>query len=148
MPPYEVHPGSDIVQVANDLPADEPLRLTIRGPDFDNPDKISELAILVDPADSGDVMERLDKAGLLAMEDGDKLVLEEPMAGTAFFTKFQMFDFYGDEPVEVSEVLLPAHRPVKEIFYIPALALLALIVWLQRRRQALPVAMPAQAGGA
>ena len=136
MPPYEIHPGAEITAVADQVQADEPLRLTVRGPDFDNPDEMIDLAILVDPSDDADVMARLDAAGLLAMEDGDKLILEEPMAGTAFFTKFQMFDFYGDEPVEVSEVLLPAERPFKEIFYLPAIALLVLVVWLQRRRQA------------
>ncbi|MDO6461833.1 TRAP transporter permease [Granulosicoccaceae sp. 1_MG-2023] len=147
IPPYEIHPGADISLAAEQLPADKPLRLTVRGPDFDKPDEITQLAILVDPADTADAQTRLDKAGLLTMLDGDQLVLEEPMAGTAFFTKFQIFDFYGDEPVVISEVQLPAERPVKEIFYIPALALLALIVFLQRRRQRKLPAFAAQARG-
>ena len=44
------------------------------------------------------------------------------------------FDTYHDQPVVVSKVLEKAERPAKELFYIPALLLLALVFFMQRRR--------------
>ena len=58
----------------------------------------------------------------------------EPLAGTALFEPLQLFDFYGDAPVEVAKALIPNERPPKEVFYPPALALLVLLVFMQRRR--------------
>ena len=72
------------------------------------------------------------------LEEDGKAKLEEPLAGTKFFTKFQMFDFYGDEPVEISLVELDAERMMKEVFYIPALLLLGIVILFQRRRQTQP----------
>jgi MYXO-CTERM domain-containing protein len=52
------------------------------------------------------------------------------------------FDF------EITGVLQQSGRPPKELMWIPALLLLAGIVWLQRRRsaEAAPAAAPATAG--
>ena len=36
---------------------------------------------------------------------------------------------------DITEVLVPADRPAKEWFFVPALLLLGLIVWDQRRRR-------------
>jgi len=65
--------------------------------------------------------------------------LEEPMPGTPFFHLSQKFDFYGDKPVIITNVYEPAQRMPKEVFYIPALLLLGLVIASQlyrRRRQA------------
>jgi len=70
--------------------------------------------------------------------DDEGAELEEPFAGTAFFQTMQMFDFYADPVVRIDQVLIPAKRMPKEVFYIPALIVLALVVWLQRRRQTKP----------
>ena len=60
------------------------------------------------------------------------------MPGTEFETLGQTFDFYGDQPVTISEVLMPKERMAKELFYIPALVLLLLVIMMQRRRQTKP----------
>ena len=41
-------------------------------------------------------------------------------------------------PVVMARVELPVSRPAKEIFYIPALLLLGLVIFAQRRRQTVP----------
>ena len=47
----------------------------------------------------------------------------------------QDFDFYADRPVQLDAVLIELDdRPAKELFYLPALCLLGLIVFIQRRR--------------
>ena len=135
-PPYDNLEGHEIVSVIDQLEDDEPLRMTIKGPDFDNPDEITEITILAETGPkSADAQQRLEHAGLTMVEMDGKSTLEEPMAGTPFFTKFQMFDFYGDQPVEISSIQLPAERIVKEVFYLPALFLLGIIFLSQRYRK-------------
>ena len=58
-----------------------------------------------------------------------------PFPQTPFFEKIgSLFDYYADEPVKVEKVREKTERPPKEIFYIPALIILALVFWMQRRR--------------
>ncbi|MEZ5447955.1 MAG: DUF3394 domain-containing protein [Thiolinea sp.] len=137
-PPYLEKPGTDILQLAEAQPPGEPLRLEIQGPDFDNIDQMTQITVMAPLANEGDGAARLDASGLMILEEDGMAKLEEPMAGTPFFTTLQMFDFYADEPVRISKVELPAERMPKEVFYLPALLLLAGIVWLQRRRQTQP----------
>ncbi len=137
-PPYENRPGAEVVDIAGNLPAGAELRLTIEGPDFDNPDEIDKLTIEAPLGEAGDGAERLKNAGLLVMTEDGKALLEEPFPGTPFFEKFQDFDFYGDAPVTISNIELPKDRIAKEVFYIPAIVLLVVVVLLQRRRQTVP----------
>lgn len=139
--PYEFVTGNEAVERAAQLPPNSHLRMVIAGPDFDDPDKTTQTTILAQLGDGTDGAQRLEKAGLmLNSEPADgKTLLEEPLAGTPFYTKFQMFDFFGDNPVAIERLELPTQRMPKEVFYIPALLLLGLIWWLQsRRREPLP----------
>ncbi|MGQ7844715.1 TRAP transporter permease [Granulosicoccus sp. 3-233] len=137
-PPYENLPGTELVQLAEEQPVGEPLRLRIVGPDFDYPDKMASLTVLADLGEAGDGETRLENAGLVVVMDEEGATLEEPFPGTPFFQTLQMFDFYGDTLVRVETVQIPAERLYKEVFYIPALLVLGLVVWLQRRRQTKP----------
>ncbi|MBT3532964.1 MAG: DUF3394 domain-containing protein, partial [Rhodospirillaceae bacterium] len=62
-------------------------------------------------------------------------LLEEPLPGSPFEKLGNQVDFYGDNPVEIKAVMLPAERIWKEVFYLPALLLLGGVVLLQRRRR-------------
>lgn len=137
-PPYDNRAGIEAIAIAEAVPENGTLRMIVRGPDFDNPDEISERTIVAELGEAGDGVSRLDEAGLLVREEDGKAVLDEPLAGTAFFSDFQSLDFYGDTPVEIATVQVPAERMAKEVFYIPALILLALVVLMQRRRQTEP----------
>ncbi|MFN0262296.1 TRAP transporter permease [Tepidamorphus sp. 3E244] len=137
-PPYDHRPGSEVVQLAADQPVGQPLRMIVSGPDFDRPDEMSQITVMADLEAEGDGVTRLGQAGLPVVEEADRTVLEEPFAGTPFFTTFQMFDFYADEPVVIETVELEAERIPKEVFYIPALLLLGFVIVMQRRRQTQP----------
>ena len=137
-PPYDELPGSELIEAATNQPPGEPLRLKVVGPDFDYPDKITQLTIIADLGEAGDGEARLDQAGLTVIMEDDGATLEEPFAGTAFFQTLQMFDFYADPLVRIEKVQLPAERMPKEVFYLPALLLLGIVVWFQRRRQTKP----------
>ena len=65
-------------------------------------------------------------------------LLLEPFIGTRFFTPFQQVDFYGDAPVNIEFVKVPVARIAKEVFYIPKIALLLVVVMLRRRGQTKP----------
>ena len=66
--------------------------------------------------------------------------MEEPMFGSPHERALQGFDFYHPEnPVEIAVIEVPATgRLPQEVFYLPALLLLGLVIALQRRRQTKP----------
>ena len=135
-PPFQALPGTEILQVAGEQPADANLKIEITGPDFDDTDKIDQTTIIVPLGAKADGEARLNTAGLSVMIEDDKALLEEPFPGTAFAKLGEKYDFYADSPVVVSATLVPSERMPKEVFYIPAFLLLGLIILLQRRRLA------------
>ncbi|MCB1508306.1 MAG: DUF3394 domain-containing protein, partial [Hyphomicrobiaceae bacterium] len=129
-----------ISEVAAGIAENGQLRIVVSGPDFDHPGETFSKTMMIPVGAAGeDGLARLrTAAGLdIRVEDGQAL-LEEPLAGTRFFTSLQNLDFYGDEPVTIARIQLPAERMPKEIFYIPALLLLGLVIFSQRRRQTVP----------
>ncbi len=111
------------------------LRIRISGPDFDNADKILQKNSILSLPAEGSAIERLNAAGLGIIVDADGVAVEEPFPGTPLFQEMQDFDFYADRPVQLDAVLIELDdRPAKELFYLPALCLLGLIVFIQRRR--------------
>jgi hypothetical protein len=83
----------------------------------------------------GSGTERLQAAGLTYFDEDGLLKLDEPFPGTPYFEALaNEYDFYGDEPALLAAVQVENQRPPKEIFFIPAFLLLALIVFVQRPR--------------
>jgi len=137
-PPYNSTDPAQVFETANGISDGGYLKFVVRGPDFDNPDQITETFVEVPLEAGADGESRITDAGLTIMVEDGKALLEEPFPGTPYFTTFQDFDFYGDEPVQVIDVQEASERLPKEIFYIPALALLFVVISLQRRRTDVP----------
>lgn len=114
----------------------EQLRLLIRGPDFNTGDT-AETTLVVD-AIGATAQERLANTGLLLLPEGDVMRLDEPMFGSETAEALIDFDFYTDDPVQLASVQVPQARMPEQVFYIPALLLLGLVILLQRRRQTKP----------
>ena len=145
-----LHPASynqqnltEIVDIAAAAPADAGLRLVVEGPDFNTGETISTTFILPLGPANADGAARLNDADLLIVPEGDAVNLEEPLqfgpSGSVPGQKLgEDFDFYGDTPVQLVAVEVPADRMAKEVFYIPALLVLALVVLMQRRRTDVP----------
>jgi TRAP transporter 4TM/12TM fusion protein len=138
-----VQPRFDVIQptaleeaVAEAEPGDR-LRLLVRGPDFAS-GRLIETTALLDIAGDGSAAERIDASGLLLYPDDDVIRLDEPMFGTPLAETLSGFDFYADTPVELVAIEAPADRLPAQLFYIPALLLLGLVIALQRRRQTKP----------
>ena len=134
---YQTAAGPAALTLIESAGTGEDVRMTIAGPDFDTgqlrPTTISF------PAVQGDALAALDEQGLLILEEGETLLLEEPFPGTPHFDALGTeYDFYGDTPVTITAVQVQNERMPKEIFWLPALLLLGVIVLIQRPRATQP----------
>ncbi|MCY3876236.1 MAG: TRAP transporter permease [Rhodobacteraceae bacterium] len=133
-PPYDDSNPNLVYEVVGGVPDNGVLTFVISGPDFDTGETTST-TILVPMGRRAEAIERLEEAGLtIIVEDGFARV-EEPFPQTPFFEKIgTLFDYYGDDPVVVSNIRAEAERLPKEVFYLPALLLLGFVYLMQRRR--------------
>lgn len=135
-PAYLATPGTGFeIALAQAEPGSQ-LRLLVAGPDFTT--GTPRLTTLVLEVDETPAPQRLSSTGLFLMPESDRMTLDEPLPGTPFAAALRAFDFYGETPVEITVVQRPAQRIMAEIFYLPALLLLGLVILFQRRRQTKP----------
>src|SRR5690606_25526713 len=136
-PPYVTVEPQRIYETIAAQADNAELRLHIRGPSFDDPDERLERLISFNLGEaSADPEARFRQAtSLIAHVEGDRVVLEEPLDMNSLAGRsLSDMDFYADEPVTVTAVEVAAERMPRQIFYIPAALLFALVVWAQRRR--------------
>lgn len=133
-PPFNDLPADKIYEVVGSATPGGVVTMIVKGPDFDS-SEVTSTTILVPMSNQQEAIKRLEDAGLnIIVEDGRALI-EEPFPGTPFFeTIGKSFDYYGDEPVEVATIRSAKDRLPKEVFYLPAVLILGLVYWLQRRR--------------
>lgn len=126
-PPLESAPASEIYAIAESMPPDAQIRIQVKGETLEG-DLVDKVVMLpLGPAGPG--KDRLGEAGLeLRFEDGKAFVDNVVFGSTADRQKID-FDF------EIASVQKKADRPPKQLFYIPALLLLGVIVMLQLRRR-------------
>lgn len=135
--PFATAEGPAAIALMSGVDDGDDIRLTIEGPDFDTGD-LRPTTILV-PGVAGDAEAALSDQGLSFMEDGGVLVLDEPFPGTPHFeTIGTEYDYYGDTPVRLVKAEVENERMPKELFFIPALLMLAGIVMIQRPRATQP----------
>ncbi len=135
---YSESTGPAALTALADLPIGETARLRISAPDFDT-GIVGTTTVTFTPQEAGSGLDRLGAVGLNVMPDGDMLTLDEPFPGTPYFDQLANdYDFYGDEPAQIQAVAIENDRLPKEIFFIPALLLLLLIVAIQRPRATQP----------
>ncbi|MEO0995067.1 MAG: DUF3394 domain-containing protein, partial [Pseudomonadota bacterium] len=134
-PPYVETPPEMVYEVVGSAPDNGVLTFVVSGPDFDSGETTST-TILVPMGRRADAIARLEEAGLTVILEDGLAKIDEPFPQTPFFeTIGTLFDYYGDEPVRVETIRADAERLPKEIFYLPALLLLAGVYMLQRGRQ-------------
>ncbi|MCC1492068.1 TRAP transporter permease [Cognatishimia sp. F0-27] len=136
-PKYVEATGPEAVELIGTAPEGDFVRLTITGPDFDTA-QMRPTTISI-PAVPGDPETALSDQGLTVFEENGVLLLEEPFPGTPHFETIGIeYDYYGDDPVQVTMVQVENDRMPKEVFFIPALLLLLGVVAIQRRRATQP----------
>jgi TRAP transporter 4TM/12TM fusion protein len=135
---YVDYTGPAALTAIESVPVGTDVRLIISAPDFDT-GIVGTKTIVITTEAEGSGLERLDSFGLTVMEEGDILLLDEPFPGTPFFESLgNEYDFYGDAPAQIVMAQVENDRMPKEIFFIPALILLLIIVGLQSRRMTQP----------
>lgn len=135
---YTETTGPAALTALEELPIGSTARLRISAPDFDT-GIVGNTTVTFTPEADGTGAERLNAVGLTVFEDGDLLTLDEPFPGTPYFDQLANdYDFYGDEPAQIEAVAIENERMAKEIFFLPALLLLLMIVAIQRPRATQP----------
>ena len=138
VPPFNQVQATQVFEAAGSVPKDGKIRLQVEGPDARLAGRTRDTFIELDLGNTGSGQERLSQVGFMIQQEGDIMKLDEPFG--AQHRKFvNKFDFYGDTPVKILQVLVPAqNQPPKELFFIPALLLLGFVILLQRRRATQP----------
>lgn len=126
--PFQLEDPTSIVQLATDLPADASIRATISGIDFSNDKEITKTVLLPLGAAGDGATRLLDAAGIELRNDDGKMIVDNVSFGG--YAEKQKIDFDW----EIIKVETPVERFPKQLFYLPAFLLLALVVMVQRRR--------------
>ena len=140
--PFEQRPATEVAALAAAEPDGGQLRLLIRGQNFDTGELVETTMLLPLGAGVASGEERLRSVDLQVLIEDGVAKLDEPFtpceAGSVPACELADFDFYGDQPVQIVAVEVPSDRMPKEIFYLPALLLLGIVIVMQRRRTDVP----------
>ena len=126
-PPFDEVRGQAMQQEIADAPANTGKRIWIEGISLEGND-VRKGVLLPLGAKEGDYRQRLADAGVTVMPDGDELMV----VGVRFGSVAEKLGL--EQGFRIKAIELPAARPAKEWFFVPALALLALVMWLQALR--------------
>lgn len=125
--PYRDVAPTQLEQVIGDVDAESQLRLRIKGIDAVGETQEFSMLLPVPAGDSG--AERLQKLGLMLYEDDGKVLIDSVAFNSPAADAGLDFD------QEIMLVRAPTERWIKELMWFPGFLILALVVWLQRRRQ-------------
>lgn len=137
-PKFDQRPGTEISTLASKAAPGSELRVNVSGPNFNDADKTDRTTLIVPVGKPGKAAARLAQSGLAFTIEGKTAKLEEPLPASKFENQLKSFDFYADKPVVIENIEVANERMPKEVFYIPALLLLGMVILFQRRRQTQP----------
>jgi hypothetical protein len=126
-PPLLESEPAQIYQVAEALPAGASIRLHAEGITIEGDEVLKTVILPLGAPGTGE--ERLQGAGLELRQEDGRTIIDLVQFGSAAERAGLDFDF------EITSVLVTNDRPPPELVWIPALMLLAAIIWLQRRRR-------------
>ena len=126
-PPFQQLPAAKVFEAAQQLPDGARLRLWIEGISIEGKDVRKGVLLPLGPqADNGRA--RLNAAGVKAIAQGDAVQVLAVKFGS------QAEKLGIEQGFAITAVELPTPRPDKEWMYFPALMVLGLVIFLQRRR--------------
>jgi len=125
--PYEHRPGKDIFQIAGEIPEGGRLLLRVEGINLEGEDVSKTVSLPLTAAGEGRARINAAGAGMIPMGN------DVQIGAIKFGSPAKRVGL--ESGYKVTQVLLPADRPSKHLIYIPALALLGVIAWLQWRRR-------------
>ncbi len=124
--PYASAPAKDIVRVAQSLGEDQRLVMVIAGLTLEGEDLRKTVAVRLGAPGEG--RKRLTEAGLMVTALGDDV----RVTAVRFGSRARKSGF--EQGWKIDSLKVPADRPSQHWIYLPALALVALVFFLQRAR--------------
>jgi TRAP transporter 4TM/12TM fusion protein len=125
--PYNERPGVELLQAMEKQDENTMIHLVIKGETLDGEAYTKSLMLPV--GQEGVPEDRLREVGFEVIEEDGKMIVNNLMFGSNAERMGIDFD------QEIVSVMMEADRPPKQLMFIPALALLGLIYFLQKRRQ-------------
>lgn len=124
--PYDQRPPTELMQLVEKAAPDERKRVWVEGMNLEGKDV--RKGVLLPLGEAATANERLRRIGLTVMTLGDQVQVGAVKFGSSAekLGREQGFRFTAIE--------VPSDRPAKEWMFVPAVALLALVMFLQRRR--------------
>jgi TRAP transporter 4TM/12TM fusion protein len=126
-PPFDEKPGTQLVEIVETMEPDSILRLRIKGETMNGKEYEKSLMLTVGNSQTG--VERLNEIGFEIREEEGKVLVDN----VVFASKAEKMGIDFDQ--EILMVKMPSKRPPKQLMFIPAFGLFALIYWLQKRRR-------------
>jgi Domain of unknown function (DUF3394) len=131
VPPYRALPASEVMRVVEETKGAGVLRVRVATQDMSGDDVVKTIRLNL--GDKGDARQRLTSAGIVLMPGAQPNITSVRPGSEAARQKLRPGD-------KIEAVSVPNERPSPFLFAIPAIAVLAGIALLQRRRRALPAA--------
>jgi len=125
-PPYDERPPAELMTLVEKAGKDERKRIWVEGINLEG--KEVRKGVLLPLGEPGKAQERLKRIGLTTMSLGGDV----QVAAVAFGSTAEKLGL--EQGFKVTSIEVPADRPAKEWMFLPALALLAVVVLLQRAR--------------
>ncbi len=127
-PEYDQVSPTQLEEMVEQEPDGGHLRMWVEGMDAEGRDVAKAVMLPLGDADES-VSNRLQQAGILVMPMGEQVQISNVRFGS-------QADRLGlDMGMNITGLLVPADRPDRRWFFVPALLLLALIWYLQKRRR-------------
>lgn len=125
-PPFAEVPASQISQLVEAQPANAAKRVWIEGTNIDGKDIRKGVLLPLGP--QGTARERFASSGLSVMAQGTDLLIMQVKFGS------QAEKLGMEQGFKIVSAEMPSERPAKEWMFLPAVALLLLVIGLQRAR--------------
>ena len=126
VPPYDKIAPTQLMQMVEQAPVNEDMRIWIEGEDLNG--KLVNKGMLLPLGEKGTAVERLERFGLRLMQNGDEI----DVVSIKFRSKADKAGFKQGQKVTAIEK--ESSQPAPEWLFIPTLGILALVVFAQRRR--------------
>lgn len=126
-PPTQDLPPAQLMAQVDQLQPGQFIQLNVEGISIEG-DEISKTVSLQLEDGSGDATQRLESMGLMVSQAGERQIVDLVVFGSPAERAGVDFGW------EITGVRVTTDRPPRELVFIPALLLLGLVGWLQRRR--------------
>jgi TRAP transporter 4TM/12TM fusion protein len=126
-PPLLEKPASQMEEILGEMKPGDQLRITIKGEDFDGKEYTKTVMLPVGKGETG--ADKLAEIGIETRRENGDIYVDM----VSFASPAEKAGITFDQ--KILSIQLPAERPPQQLMFIPALILLGLVFYVQRRRK-------------